>query len=381
MVLVTIADMTARKQAESERLLLATAIEQASEGVEITDSDHNIVYVNPAYERISGYSREELLGRKASILASGKHDPSFYEDMWNTIEGGNLWVGNVVNRKKDGTLFEDEMTVSPVRDGSGHIVHFVCVKRDVTNELLLEQQLLETQRMKAMGTVAGGIAHDFNTLLQIINGYADMALLDLREGQPGHFELLEIRQAGKTAADLARGLLTFSRRVECKLRPLNLNIVVSEVARMLKRTLPKMIEMRLNLSETLDTINADPGQVQQLVVNLCVTARDAMPTGGRITIDTKNVFLTEECCKFELVTEPGNYVLFRISDTGMGMDATTRELMFDPFFTSKIVGNAAGLGLSVVFGIVKSHGGNIVCYSGPGEGTTFAIYFPALPIS
>lgn len=380
MVLVTIADMTGRKQAESERLLLATAIEQASESVEITDSNHEIAYVNPAYERISGYARQELIGQKANLLATEMHHPSLYEDIWKAIEEGKTWAGTLVSRKKDGTLFQEEVTISPVRDKSGEIVNFVAVKRDVTNEVMLEQELLETQRTKAMGTLAGGIAHDFNTLLQVINGYADMALLDVREGQPGHFELLEIRQAGKTAADLTRGLLSFSRRVESKPRPLDLNTVIPEVARMLKRTLPKVIDIRLNLAKAMDMINADPGQIRQLVVNLCVNARDAMPKGGRITIDTRNVYLSEECCKSELIAEPGNYVLLSIAHTGVGMDACTRERMFDPFFTSRMVGNTGGLGLSVVLGIVKSHGGNIVYHSGSEEGSAFNMYFPALPV-
>jgi PAS domain S-box-containing protein len=380
LVLVTIADVTARKQAEAERLLLATAIEQASESVEITDSTGKIVYINPAYERISGYGRPELIGNTARILASGMHDASFYRGMWDTIRGSKPWAGHVISRKKDGTLFEEEVTISPVRDESGQTVNFVSVKRDVTAEVRLEQQLLETQRLKAVGTLAGGIAHDFDTLLQIINGYAEIALLDLHEGQPGHFELLEISRAGKTAVELTRGLLTFSRRVESNLRPLDLNTVLVEVARMLKRALPKIIDVRMNLSGVLNMVSADPGQVRQLVMNLSVNARDAMPHGGSLTIDTRNVYVSEECCKSELVSRPGDYVLLSISDTGVGMDDTTRERMFDPFFTSKMVGKTAGLGISVVFGIVKSHGGSIVCHSGPEQGTTFNIYFPVLPM-
>lgn len=379
MVLVTIADITERKSTESQRLLLATAIEQASESVEITDARGTIVYVNPAYERISGYSRTELLGKRPTVLASDKQGPLFYDDMWNTIRGGKPWFGNVISRRKDGSLFEEEVTISPVRDASGHIVNFVSVKHDVTNEVRLEQQLLETQRTKAMGTLAGGIGHDFNTLLQVINGYAEMALMDVREGQPGYFELLEIRQAGKTAAELTRGLLTFSRQVETKLRPLDLNTVLLEVTQMLKRTLPKMIEIRVSLSSALDLVEADPGQIQQLVMNLCVSARDAMPNGGCLTIETKNVYVSEECHRCECVVGgPGNYVLLSISHTGTGMDASTRERMYDPFFTSKMVADAGGVGLSVVFGIVKSHSGYIVCLSGPEEGTTFNMYFPAL---
>ncbi len=372
-------DISERKKAEAERVLLATAIEQAAESVEITDAQGNVVYVNPAFQRTTGYSRAEIVGLKPNILASGKHDESVYRTMWQTISAGQTWTGNLVNKRKDGTIFEEEVTISPVKDESGDILNYVAVKRDVTNEVLLRKQLLEAQKMEAVGTLAGGIAHDFNNLLQVISGFAEVALFDMKEGQPGWVEMREIMRAARSAAELTQGLLTFSRKVESKLRTVNLNRELRNVERILTRTLPKMIEMRLNLSEPLDAVNADPAQLQQVIMNLAVNARDAMPNGGRLSIETRNVTWDEEYCKSHLETEPGKYVVMSISDTGIGMDEQTRQHIFDPFFTTKETGKGTGLGLSIAFGILKSHGGKILCYSEPGQGTAFKIYLPASP--
>ena len=261
-------DITERKNAEAERLLLATAIEQAAESVEITDADGKIVYVNPAFEKTTGYHRSEIVGQKPGFLASGEHDEAFYREMWGTIRNGEVWIGKLVNKRKDGNLFEEEVTISPVRDESGRSVNYVAVKRDVTNEVLLQKQLVEAQKMEAVGTLAGGIAHDFNNLLQIINGFAEMALFTIKEGQRGYSELNEIRRAAGSAAELTQGLLTFSRRVESKLRPVDLNQELKRLTKMLTRTLPKMIQIKKTLAEPLHFVNADSGQLQQVVMNL-----------------------------------------------------------------------------------------------------------------
>ena len=371
-------DVSERKKAESERVLLATAVEQAAESVEITDSEGTIVYVNPAFERTTGYSRQEAIGNKPSILSRTKHDAAFYQEIWEVISAGRTWNGNLLNKRKDGSLFEEEVTISPVRDESGTIVNYVAVKRDVTNEVLLQKQLLEAQKMEAVGTLAGGIAHDFNNLLQVIIGFAEVAFFDIQEGDPGYAELGEIKNAALNAAELTQGLLTFSRRLESKLRPVDVNLELERLTKMLRRTLPKMIKIEMNLSKHIDTVNADPAQLQQVIMNLAVNARDAMPNGGTLSIQTKNIYFDEEYCESHLDTSPGHHVLLSISDSGTGMSEQTRKHIFDPFFTTKATGKGTGLGLSVAFGIVKSHGGRILCYSEQGQGTSFKIYLPAM---
>jgi PAS domain S-box-containing protein len=371
-------DITERKRADEQLIRLFTAVEHAGETIVVTDSAGTILYVNPAFENTTGYERQEVIGRNPRILQSGKQDRAFYQHMWDTLLSGQVWRGRFTNKRKDGTLYEETATISPIRDEGGRVANYVAVKRDVTGESLLQRQLIQAQKMEAIGTLAGGIAHDFNNLLQVINGYAEMALFRIKEGDAGYSALLEIRRAARSAAELTQGLLTFSRRVESKLRPVDLNQELQEVAKMLTRTLPKMIEIEMDLFEPLDTVNSDPAQLQQVVMNLAVNARDAMPNGGRLSISTKNVYFDEEYCKSYLELSPGNYVLLSISDSGTGMDEETRKHIFDPFFTTKETGKGTGLGLSIVFGIVKSHGGNIQCFSEPGHGTSFKIYLPAL---
>ncbi len=376
--LSSVRDITERKKSEEERERLLTAIEQSPETILITDTDGTIQYVNPGFETVTGYTRKEVLGKNSRILKSGQHDEAFYREMWETINNGRVWSGHFVNRKKDGTLFQEEATISPVKDESGRIINYVAVKRDVTSEVLLEKQLRQAQKMEAIGTLAGGIAHDFNNLLQVIQGYVDIGLLKLGKGQPGPSEFQEIRRAARSAADLTEGLLTFSRQFESKLRPVDLNHELEQVAKMLNRTISKMIAIELNLADDLDTINGDPAQLQQVVMNLAVNARDAMPGGGELHIQTQNAQLDAEYCKLHLGTKPGRYVLVSVTDSGFGMEKEIVEHIFEPFFTTKGLGEGTGLGLSIAYGIVQSHGGSITCYSEPGEGTTFKVYLPTM---
>ncbi len=370
-------DISDRKRAEEERQRLATAIEHAAESIIITDKDGTIQYVNPACELISGYNREEVIGLNFSIFTGSGPDDNFFRKMWKTLIGGGVWNGQIVNRKKDSSLCEFETTISPIRDDAGAITSFVSVNRDVTQEEQLKRQLLQAQKMEAVGTLAGGIAHDFNNILQAILGYSELLFMGKKEGERGYRELCEILSAAKRGAELIQQLLSFSRKLESNKRPLLLNNEVKQVIKLLARTIPKMIEIELHLDEELKIINADPVQIQQTLMNLAVNAKDAMQNGGKLIIATENVSLDEEYCRAQLRVKPGDYVLLSISDTGHGMDNGTRERIFEPFFSTKPAGRGTGLGLAMAYVIVSSHGGSIVCESQPGKGATFLIYLPA----
>ncbi|MBI5249276.1 MAG: PAS domain S-box protein, partial [Desulfomonile tiedjei] len=357
---------------------LRTLIEAAPIGIGQVSANRELKWTNEMLCKMTGYSSDELIGQSARILYESDEEYSRVGQVKHPLvrQSGR---GSVETRfrRKDGTAIEVLLSSSSI--ASRDLSHgLVFTAMDITERKVLADQLLHSQKMEAVGVLAGGIAHDFNNLLQVIGGYASVALIDVKEGASGYSEFVEIRKAARRAGELTQALLTFSRRVESKLRPVNLNHEIRNVAKMLSRTIPKMIEIIMNLEEPLDSVNADPAQLQQVVMNLALNARDAMPNGGKLVIETRKVRLDEEYCRSHLKTRPGNYLLLSVSDSGTGMDDETRNHIFDPFFTTKETGKGTGLGLSIVFGIVKSHGGNIICYSESGQGTTFKIYLPAL---
>ncbi|MDA8407497.1 MAG: PAS domain S-box protein [Deltaproteobacteria bacterium] len=374
----TIHDVTDLRRAEESHRLLFEAMEHAAEAVIITDSKGIIQYVNPAQEIISGYSRNELLGQTPHLFSSDFHNDTFYDKLWKTISSGNVWSGRFVNRKKDGTVYHEDVTISPVYTKTGKLTNFVAVKHDVTERLKLSEQLFQAQKMEAIGTLAGGVAHDFNNLLQAVLGYSELMLTRKKEGELDYADLQKIYHAGKRGAELVKSLLTFSRKVETKFVPVDLNHEIASVRDLLSRTIPKTININLHLKGNLKSINADRSQIGQVLMNLGVNARDAMPDGGILTIETANIELDDEYCSAHVEAEPGAYVLMTVSDTGRGMDKETLSHIFEPFFTTKETGKGTGLGLATVYGIVKQHGGQITCYSEPGLGTTFQIYLPAI---
>ena len=369
-------DITERKRAEAEHVRLVTAIEQSAEGVVITNTAGDIEYVNPAFTRITGYSREEALGHNPRILKSGNQDPVFYRQLWATILKGEIWHGELINRRKDGGLYTEQMNIAPVRDARGEVTHFIATKQDVTERKRLENQFRQAQKMEAVGRLAGGVAHDFNNLLTIINGYSDLALKRLNPSNPvrGHIE--EIREAGDRAASLTLQLLAFSRQQVLAPRVLDLNALVTDVQKMLQRLIREDIDLVVIRDSALGRVKADPSQIEQILLNLAVNARDAMPEGGKLVIETANVELDGAYADSHAAVTPGHYVMLAVSDTGMGMGAETQAHIFEPFFTTKEEGKGTGLGLAMVYGTVKQSGGYIWVYSEPGRGTTFKIYLP-----
>jgi len=374
-----IEDFTEKKTAEDRLRLLATAVEQSAESVVITDTSGTIEYVNPAFEQITGYSQQEVIGQNPRILKSGEQDSAFYDRLWRTIAAGEVWSGILVNRRKDGSLYHEDAIISPVRAPQGEIVNYVAVKRNITREVDLRNQLFQAQKMEAVGTLAGGIAHDFNNLLTIMQGYTELVLVDMDGKSPGFPELQAVMHAAGRGAELVKQILTFSRKVETSFRPTNLNREVQKAQELLSRTIPKMISVQLNLANDLKYVNADPGQMEQVIVNLAVNAKDALPdTGGKIVIETRNLYLDDEYCRMHIEARPGHHVLLSFWDSGEGMAKEVLDHIFEPFFTTKKPGEGTGLGLAMVFGIVKGHGGHVTCQSKPGAGTTFNVFLPAI---
>jgi len=373
-----------RVQTEEAHSRLATAVDQSAESIVITDTEGTILYVNPAFKRITGYSQDEAIGRTPRILQSGTHDVAFYESLWATISAGEVWQGRFVNKRKDGAPYTEEATISPVRGEDGTIGHYVAVKRDVTAELELESRYRQSQKMEAIGRLAGGVAHDFNNLLTAVQGYTSLLLreldrddpLDRVSRQPMRSDLEGIEEAVDRGAALTRQLLVFSRKQVLQPRSMNLNAVLGDMKKMLRRLIGEDIELHSALDPTLGCVKVDPGQMEQVILNLSVNARDAMPTGGKLTFETANVLLDETYAQAHPGIEPGAYVMVALTDTGTGMTKEVQSHLFEPFFTTKEKGKGTGLGLSTVYGIVEQSGGQIQVYSESGVGSTFKVYLP-----
>jgi len=369
-------DISGRKRAEEERLRLMTAIEQVAEAVVITDAEATIQYVNPAFTRITGYPREEAVGSNPRILKSGRQDDVFYREMWDILAQGGVWKSRFINKRKDDTLYTEDATISSVKDSSGKIVNYIAVKRDITQELHLEEQLRQAQKMESVGRLAGGIAHDFNNILTVITGNVELIFMSISPDDPVYDDLKEIKSSADRAAGLTRQLLAFSRRQIIEPKVINMNDLILGMDRLLRRIIGEDVEFITVPQEGLWPVYVDPGQMEQVLTNLVVNARDAMPTGGKLTIETANVLLNEEYAGDHRGASPGEYVMLAVSDTGMGMDQETVSHIFEPFFTTKETGKGTGLGLSTCYGIVKQNKGSIWVYSEPGNGTTMKVYLP-----
>ena len=371
-----IEDISSLKQAEMETRRLAAAVEQGSDIIFITDPAGVIQYVNPAFERVTGYSRQEALGNKPSMLKSGKHGPDFYQELWQTITRGEAWSGNFINKRRDGSLFTEQASITPMLDQDGRIIHFVASKKDITQELALKEQNRQMQKMEAIGRLTGGVAHDFNNLLQAMNGFVELANMDLPPDHRSRAFLDQTLAAGRRAANLTSQLLVFSRRQTLNPRVLNLNTAVDDLLKMMGRVIGKHIRITWDPADSPLTIYADPGMMDQVLMNLCINARDAMPEHGTLHIAARQVSLDADYCKNHPWARPGQYALLAVRDTGAGMDPDTLERIFEPFFTTKPEGKGTGLGLATVYGIVKQHRGMISVNSQPGQGAEFTIHLP-----
>ncbi len=498
-------DIGDRKLAEFRPGLQTAALEAAANSIVITDHTGIIQWTNRAFTQLTGYAAEEVCGKTPSLLKSGKHDKSLYESLWRTINQGRIWHGEMVNRRKDGSLYTEEQTITPVRLNSRGITHFIAIKQDVTDrkhaeEVLrqteenyrslfenapvgiyqstpdgrflsvnpalahmcgyetpeqqiaatgnlardwyvdperreelkrlmakddavrdfeyearrkdgtiilllqnarsvknadgrvlyyngaveditgrrqLEAQLRQAQKMEAIGRLAGGVAHDFNNALSVISGYGELLQLALPSGERLHRHVEEILKATRRAGSLTHQLLGFSRKQTIQPKMLDLNAVVRDVEKMLRRLIGEDVDFRTNADSSLKRVKADRGQIEQVLINLAANARDAMPRGGTLLIETANVDLDEIHIQQHPYAKPGAYVMLAVSDTGCGMDKETQAHVFEPFFTTKEIGKGTGLGLSNVYGIVKQNQGFISVYSELGTGATFRIYLPS----
>lgn len=369
------------RDTEEKLTLLKTAVEQAAELIALTDRYGTIQYVNPAFEKITGYTREELIGENPRILKSGRQDDMFYKEMWKTISRGQRWHGFFINRKKDGSFYTEEATIIPVKHNDGRIKSFVTVKRDMTEESRLEGQLIQSQKMEAIGTLAGGIAHDFNNILSAILGYAELAMYELPEGSRSQEDVTEIIQAGNRARDLVRQILTFSRKTEQEFKPINIKPLINEALKFLRASLPSTIEIRPDIRSESADVMCNPTQIQQVLMNLCTNAAQAMKdTGGNMFVSLCGVTLNQREADKHPDLHPGRYICLTVNDTGPGIEPDIIDRIFDPYFTTKDKGEGTGLGLSVVHGIVKTLNGALDVESNPGQGTTFNIYFPRAEI-
>ena len=371
-------DITDRRLAELGQRRLFTAIEHAAEDIVITDPQGIIEYVNPAFERITGYSRHEAVGKNPRILKSGAHSQAYYERMWAALLDGKVWQGTLTNRRKDGTHIQEDATISPIFDYRGALMGYVSVKRDVTQQLALEAQVRQAQKLESLVTVAGGIAHDFNNILAIIAGNAEMAISGISQAASARPYLKEIASAARKAIELSRQMLAYSGRGKAALELIDLNAFIMEMAQLIQTSISDTCRLRFNLARRVPVFEGDPSQISQLIMNLAINAWEAIDqTGGLITIATGAVFCTRADLAATWLHEnqpEGHYVYLEVTDTGAGMDENTVSRIFDPFYTTKFTGR--GLGLAAVLGIVRGHYGAIKVDSTPGNGSTFRVFFP-----
>jgi two-component system cell cycle sensor histidine kinase/response regulator CckA len=370
----TLIDITERKKAEE---IFRTAFNANPEPITIaTISEGRYIDVNESFLRVTGYRREEVIGRTSLELkfwVRPDDRAKLVETLW---EQGSVRDLEITYRTKSGEERVALDSAEAIEIAGQECI--IAILRDITERKFLEKQLRQTQKMEAVGQLSGGIAHDFNNLLGVIIGYSEILEQRLPQNDPLRKECGQIKKAGESAASLTRQLLAFSRQQVLEPKILDLNDIVRHVETMLRRLIGEDIDLKATLGPALGCIKADQSQIEQVIMNLAVNARDAMPQGGKLMIETARVDLDEEYARLHPPQKPGPYVLLAVADTGIGMDAETQSRIFEPFFTTKELGKGTGLGLSTVYGIVRQSGGHIWVYSEPGQGTTFKIYLPRI---
>ncbi len=368
-------DITDRTRVEKDVQRLAAAVGQTTDGVLILSVARKIRYVNPAFERISGFRAQDLLNRGVEDLPLDSETRKVFPSIRRVIEKGRSWSGRFSGRRADGAAYDIELGLSPVRDAEGKTTDFIAVIHDITENLAMEERLRQAQKMEAIGHLAGGVAHDFNNLLAPILGYTQMLLMKLEEGHPFRADLQEIEKAAYRGRDLSRQLLTFSRKQVFEMQVTSLSEILSSFQKILRRTIREDIEILVDV-KAKGHIHADESQIELILMNLAVNAQDAMPEGGRLLLETRDIVLDEAYVQAHPGTPTGPQVMLCVSDTGCGMDPEMMKHLFEPFYTTKDKDHGTGLGLASVYGIVKQHGGSIWIHSEKNAGSAFKVYFP-----
>lgn len=370
-------DITEQKRIENEIKRLSMAVEQSPVSIMITDVQGGIEYVNPAFIKLSGYDYQEALGQNPRILKSGETPSTEYKKLWQTISSGQVWQGEFHNKKKNGDLYWEKVTIGPIKDDQGRIMHYLAIKEDISERKRLEEELLHTQKIKTMGTLVGGIAHEFNNILTPVIGFTTMALDDTQAGSQLHQNLQQVLQNAGRAKNLVEQLQIYSRKNHQGKRLVQLQRIVEESLRLMQASLPASIRINQDLQDETGSILADTAQIQQVIVNLCANAFQSMAgSGGVLSVSLKKVNKRETLHKGKSTDAMPDFLQLTVQDTGVGMDAETLGRIFDPFFTTRPAGEGNGMGLAIVQSIIENHNGFITVSSQPGQGSIFKIYLP-----
>jgi len=371
-------DITERKQIEQERELLFSAIDHISDMIVILNVEGNIQYVNNAFVKITGYSKADAIGHSADILKSGEHDEEFYDSVWAALSVGKPWSGQFINKKKDGSLYTEQTIITPLFNSSGDVINYIEIKRDITKELQLQEQLHHKSKMDVVGQLAGGIAHDFNNVLNGIMSAAQLLTSpkqNLNEKSLRYAKM--IQEASFRASKLSKRLLTFSTKNNLAMIPVDIHSIINETDEVLKSTVDKKIEINTELNAEVSAIVGNDSELHNALLNLCINAVQAMADGGTLIIRSGNRILDPEfCSKSDFTLNPGEYCWVEIEDTGRGIAKENIKKIFEPFFTTKVHGKGTGLGLAAVYSSVQSHSGAIEVESHVGKGSVFRILLP-----